>query len=75
QPAAVELHLIRQATEIRSLTPSPGGARSTPFPCFAIGKQANLVPLAEPFIKTNEYCTPFSGNIKKFHKIKTIQPD
>ena len=50
-------------------------ARSTPFPCFAIGKQANLVPLAEPFIKTNEYCTPFSGDIKKFHKIKTIQPD
>ena len=44
-------------------------------PNFVRGKQANLVPLVEPFIKTNEYCTPFSGDIKKFHKIKTIQPD
>ena len=40
-------------------------------------KPYNRAMLVEPFhiLKTNEYCTPFSGNIKKFHKIKTIQPD
>ena len=53
-----ELHLIRQATEIWSLTPSPGGARSTPF----LASQMENKPTSLRSQKCNSSARPFYIN-------------